>query len=99
MITLQELPAILRDKSQWPEGFEWDYTGSKTCAEGLFNQLNGIQLTSWNGPGSFLQSFGQNFQAYSDITIRAGVKRDLLAAEVMPEHIADDIEEYLAKGS
>lgn len=33
--TLADLPAILRDKSTWPEDFEWDFANPNRCAMGL----------------------------------------------------------------
>ena len=34
---LENAIGLLRDQSQWPEGFQWDYSRSCKCAMGLFH--------------------------------------------------------------
>lgn len=31
----RDLAALLRDRSRWPDGFEWDFYDCRTCAMGL----------------------------------------------------------------
>lgn len=40
--SLTMLSEILRDKSRWPKGFEWDYSNCATCAMGLAERLFNI---------------------------------------------------------
>lgn len=49
--SLRMLAAILRDKSRWPVGFEWDYSHCLTCAMGLAARLwMGMSATDFTAP-------------------------------------------------
>lgn len=88
--TLTGLSALLRDQSQWPEGFEWNYCRWSQCAIGLAHAywkdgdldppLLEAQACKVFGmkPSAFLQVFG------------GGTISDL------PVDIADRIDAYLA---
>jgi len=79
---------LLRDQSQWPEGFQWDYSRSCRCAMGLFR-------AKWGKPEE-----QPTVEATSDligIPYRLGVRAFNAAgidyASVTPEHVAKILED------
>lgn len=47
--TYAELSAVLRDRSRWPKGFEWNYKTCRTCAMGLAYRLKTGEWLYYNG--------------------------------------------------
>lgn len=105
-LTLARLAVVLRDRSMWPEGFEWDYGMCSSCAMGLAYEIKtGERL---EGDGSHTSPVTRairmivndakamklkEFHAiFWDLTDRM----NLDWSEITPEHVADAIESYLA---
>lgn len=82
---LANLAKTLRNSSEWPAGFSWNYTKPSQCAEGLCRQLT-------NSRGAVLDGAARGkIFIYAD---RFHPDRPNFA-DVKPAHVADLIEMHL----
>lgn len=96
--TLGLLAQALRDHSRWPEEFgEWDYRDPAQCAMGLAKKLWGFE-TSHMWPGDMAHAFGMKWRDAYDIFVLAHRSVGCVSDQVRPEHVADLIDRYLARG-
>jgi hypothetical protein len=100
LLTLRTLSNVLRDRSQWPAGFEWDYNRMDRCAMGLANELWNIDPSCKLNSGSMAILFGMPEDTASHIFCGLadyGVFDDPAEAEraVTPEQVASAIDAYL----
>jgi hypothetical protein len=85
--SLANLSAILRDRSRWPDGFQWNYRKPSGCVLGLDKALWGPkylalkQMRAWPG---------------MKLTLFLGWKHHCPMEYVRPQQVADAIDEYLA---
>lgn len=83
--------AILRDRTKWPKGFEWDYSSSCHCALGLFNEIwaeEGCRPTV-DAIGQLIGITPQRaIEAFAGATIKTGKA----VTSVTPEDVADILE-------
>lgn len=87
--SIEGLVHILRNKSLWPEGFEWNYQRACTCALGLARRVWPQYVSIFSlGLGSNKNEFGMDQHAFDRIFF------DL--AEIEPWH-NEEILEYMAK--
>jgi len=111
--TLKDLSNLLRDPSQWPEGFVWDYTDAEYCAMGLVvksvpsvrqmvngNNNGGVYLNNYLH--TMADYFGMPLWAARKIFYRAGENArfgilDIQMEKVKPQRVAKLIDKYLAE--
>ena len=95
--SLRSLSAILRNRALWPEGFVWDYGNCETCAMGLAARM-------WKGLSPTTSSLGPALEISSAVTDRLFLDVDgsiqrrkrVKFDDITPEHVADEIDRYLA---
>lgn len=82
------LIATLRDKTLWPDGFEWNYARHDTCAIGLSERLFQREFkVRWRNPCHELGlSADQNTYLFNGWGFQG-------QASVTPEMVADRLEE------
>ncbi|CAM6001458.1 unnamed protein product [Sphagnum balticum] len=89
VVTVQDVSALLRDRSRWPLGFVWNYGQCRYCALGLTTQYFGLgyEPLHW---GQMAKTLGISEYNASKAFIFArrhiGKKR---LADVTPEDVAD----------
>lgn len=88
--SLEALSYVLRHREHWPKGFEWDFRSCKTCAIGLAADI-------W-------QLVPDHYEVAPVFDIRIGDAEHLFMPRhisdyrtVTPEHVADQIDLYLAR--
>lgn len=80
------LIATLRDKTLWPEGFEWNYVRRCQCAIGLSAKLFGREFDiSWGKP---CPEFGLSGDQVDDLFNGWGMRQDM----VTPTMVANRLE-------
>ena len=98
MSKLQDLSALLRNESQWPEGFAWDYSDTSTCALGLA-YASGILDETHKATTNPTEVFGlpwREFEAIffghpcSDYDVET-------VDDITPEMVADEIDRQLKR--
>jgi hypothetical protein len=92
--TLPDLAIILRDRSVWPAGFEWDYKWCTSCAMGLAARLAGaITRHAENLDAEIWARRNLRAAAYPEIFY---YQYEVLGLPdhtfITPEHVADAID-------
>jgi len=77
------LVSLLRDRSRWPAGFEWNFHSRCQCAIGLSEEVGIIDTHS----GFATEQFGVNYHPH-DIFAQ-GAYNPIPDSEVTPEMVAD----------
>lgn len=103
-LTLARLAVVLRDRSIWPKGFEWDYGECVSCAMGLVYQLKtGSRLPLRDRAGIHAESMTRRLvddaaaMSASDFdAIFCGLMVKHHTSDIPPETVAAEIESYLA---
>ena len=85
--SLRNLAGILRDRTQWPPYFRWDYSRQASCAIGL-------SVLLWRS--NVLDQMPASTQVL--IACRLGQSLGLSIYDVRPEYVADAIDLYLTFG-
>jgi hypothetical protein len=98
--TLENLSALLRDRSQWPEGFEWNYIALENCAIGLADRVWPAIVTDRRAKigitADLAQTFGCTPNEARMIMAYAGHFNNFIPAnEVTPEMVADAIDRII----
>jgi hypothetical protein len=91
MSKLQDLSALLRDESRWPEDFQWDYGDFNTCAVGLGCRA-GLFAPGIRPVDVEAEDLGMDPVSYWGLFVRSGYYGD-----ITPEMIADKIDDWLAE--
>lgn len=89
----QNLCRVLRDRSLWPEGFEWDYTLIGSCAIGLAAKAFGISLGDVVNHDDFQRAMEAKVFSRAHVILRQRGKVISMRG-ITPEHIASLIEEF-----
>ena len=76
-MTLRELVDTLRDRNQWPEGFQWNYGIASRCAVGLGR----LGAAGW-----------PEDQGLTSIFCGAHIPRGLDRDQITADMVADDLE-------
>ena len=99
VITIQDVSALLRDRSRWPQDFVWNYRNCATCAMGLIEEYFGVSI-----PYASHRKTYEAVAAVVDISpenanrvfIHAGgATQDM--GTILPEDVADVIDKIVAK--
>jgi hypothetical protein len=87
-ISISDAAALLRDRSQWPEGFVWDYRHIYGCAIGLITRKYGCHA------GNLQEMLGITYTHYHNAFIAAAIihKRSSMI-RVTPEDVAIILEQ------
>jgi hypothetical protein len=95
--SLESLAIVLRDPSLWPEGFQWNFAYSSTCAMGL-------AMYVWGEEAGEEVVFRQHRQDYHDIFLAKQVERKWGCLPVgynrdcvQPEDVANRIDRVLER--
>lgn len=86
---------LLRDKTHWPEGFEWDYSNSCKCAMGLFRDTWAQDQTPITTIVADLIGIEHKvaIEIFTNAARMGGVYTSM--ASITPEFIADKLEELV----
>jgi len=102
---LRELSRLLRDRSRWPENFEWDYSRCTNCAIALWQITRGLEQEPFV-PGEIW------VVGIQDVLLDLGVRRDFSTLwhrqvrlcdplarrrEVTPDDVADAVDALLSR--
>jgi len=88
--SLRTLADVLRDRSRWPAGFQWDYGSARTCAFGLAALL-------WPEHVRTIGDLAEKLGLSMHVTFRLFFgNHGIPASDVTPHHVADAIDAYLA---
>jgi hypothetical protein len=92
---LAKLPGILRDRSQWPEGFVWDYNKRMQCAMGLAYELCllGMALPYI---AEVAEAFCMNRELANRVFVFLARELGKDRKDITPEDVACAIEAYIA---
>lgn len=89
--SLENLAVILRDRSLWPPGFEWDFRLIQTCAIGLAEQIWGeeaaIDVTHSRGFLGYERMFLSKHVEWMWGFIPVGYNRDCVTPEIVARRI------------
>lgn len=94
--SLAALSAILRDpqRPEWPEGFEWNYRYSASCALGLASKVwpAAFPQGDWFTDHNLKKVFGIPVK---DARVIFEQQARHIDGDVQPSHVADAIDRYL----
>ena len=99
--TLAELAEILRNRSRWPEGFEWDFNDCRTCAMGLAKVLvdgaKGVEKWHIDHAERWAEGmFGLDWREVRELFgVEVADRYEIAVCEVTPEQVAMGIENWL----
>jgi hypothetical protein len=97
-MSLATLAWRLRNPETWPEGFKWDYRDCTTCAVGLAAAIHYGTVNRWEDVYDRLFDMVPDDQ-FRSIFCFLHHSLHLRRHAITPEHVADAIDEYLAKQS
>lgn len=103
-LTLARLAVVLRDRSMWPDGFEWNYGDCPRCAMGLAYEiktgkyLDGIYGSNVTRAIRRLinDAKAMKIKDFNGIFWKLNERLEIHSYQVTPEHVASAIESYLA---
>lgn len=93
---LRHLSTVLRDRTQWPGGFEWNYASCQTCAIGMAFKLGMLSADAQSRYSveldrTFDLTPGQALHIFFDLADANGYR-----LRVSPEMVADAIDHALS---
>ncbi len=92
-VRLANLAHVLRDKSQWPDGFDWEYSDCRRCAMGLASKIG---IVAGISDEHLCKQLGLTRVQVSELFGLRHVHMRKYISEVTPEDVADAIDEVLA---
>lgn len=99
-LTYAGLSAVLRDRSLWPEGFEWNYSKCGTCAMGLVYRLKTGEWLDETGDSAkrtravIVDGNAMSLKAFDPIFWYLNL---LYNRAITPEDVADAIDRAMAE--
>ena len=88
------LSRVLRDRSMWPDGFEWCFSDSSSCALGIARSIWPNRIGG--GSISVGTAFGLSATAVHSVFYVRGDKPVDLARDITPLHVADALDRAIA---
>jgi hypothetical protein len=91
--TLDSLATVLRDRSLWPYGFEWDFRQKCSCAIGMAEEIWGPSNPfNQTAPVSELRKYAETFCNPKKRYVLGFIPWGVTMRGVTPEDVADRIE-------